>query len=110
MICDLKEDTVRNWFNNHRSSSKVKTEVKEEVKSGIKESKSPQPSKNNQLTPTNEKDGVVNPSVVDLTDISSEFLNSNCSPLSEETDVKSNEFQIDLHNFETLDLGSLLAK
>ena len=102
---------MRNWFNNHRSSSKIKTEVKEEVRSGIKESKSPQPSKNNQLTPlVNEKVGVINPSVVDLTDISSEFLSSNCSPLSEETDVKSNEFQIDLHNFETLDLGSLLAK
>jgi len=28
--CNLKENSVRNWFNNHRSTSKIKTEIKVE--------------------------------------------------------------------------------
>jgi len=111
IVCDLKEDTVRNWFNNHRSSHKIKTEVKEEIQSGIKELNSPKVSINNQVnTVVDEKVGIINPSVVDLTDDSSESQNFDFSPISDELAIKINEFQLDLHNFETVDLGSLLAQ
>ena len=101
MICDLKEDTVRNWFNNHRSSNKIKQEVKEEIH--IKESNSPELSINNQVNQNTEsKVTIVNSYTVNVLPSLSDCFNENLS--------KCGEFSVDLHNFETVDLGYLLAK
>ena len=101
MICDLKEDTVRNWFNNHRSSNKIKQEVKEEIH--IKESNSPELSINSQVNQiTESKVTIVNPNTFNVLPSLSDCLNESSS--------KVGEFSVDLHNFETVDLGYLLAK
>jgi len=101
IVCDLKEDTVRNWFNNHRSSHKIKTEVKEEIQSGIKELNSPKVSINNQVKMKNdEKVTTVNSSIGNVLPSLSDCFNES----------KGGEFSVDLHNFETVDLGYLLAK
>ena len=116
--CDLKEETV---FNNHRSSNKIKTEIKAEMQYPGSE----EPSNRYQVNPKADefisltypqlKDMVDNlPRISDLYSEENDDILPGLPVVPEKFLLRMENFNedlsVDLHKFETVDLGSLANK
>ena len=115
LMCDLKEDTVRNWFNNHRSSNKIKTEIKQEANNtGINYPSTTEPTNSYQVSPKSdakvETTNLVELEVGGLPGVQVPECSQQLQKPIESDLQFGGRFSFGLHNCDTVDLGSLLSK